>query len=179
MTSKRMGKKGQANRWNKPTITWVWNSTTEKEDGKENQNKSNWISSLERKNFGKSKAKVCRINVSLSAQAVQVSNFSYYMTAYYLDANNTVRRIHLNILWLMSFLLRNNLQVAPYGNGNSTVLKKKIHTENTGFGTLIVATIYLQLIQNRYMFRSFTVLQCSHQHCVQPVASDVEVVGYL
>ena len=46
-------------------------------------------------------------------------------------------------------------------------------------GTLIVATIYLQLIQNRYMFQSFTVLDCSHQHCVQPVASDVEVVGYL
>ena len=46
-------------------------------------------------------------------------------------------------------------------------------------GTLIVATIYLQLIQNRYMFRSFTVLQCSHQHCVQPVARAVEVVGYL
>ena len=46
-------------------------------------------------------------------------------------------------------------------------------------GTLIVATIYLQLIKNRYMFRSFTVLQYSHQHCVQPVASDVEVVGYL
>ena len=44
-------------------------------------------------------------------------------------------------------------------------------------GTLIVATIYLQLIQNRYMFRSFTLLQCSHQHCLQPVASDVEVVG--
>ena len=49
----------------------------------------------------------------------------------------------------------------------------------TRVGTLIVATIYLQLKQNRYMFRSFTVLQCSHQHCVQPVASDVEVVGYL
>ena len=49
----------------------------------------------------------------------------------------------------------------------------------TRVGTLIVATIYLQLIQNRYMFRSFTFLQCSHQHCVQPVASDVEVVGYL
>ena len=49
----------------------------------------------------------------------------------------------------------------------------------TRVGTLIVATIYLQLIQNRNMFRSFTVLQCSHQHCVQPVASDVEVVGYL
>jgi len=49
----------------------------------------------------------------------------------------------------------------------------------TRVGTLIFATIYLQLIQNRYMFRSFTVLQCSHQHCVQPVASDVEVVGYL
>ena len=37
-----------------------------------------------------------------------------------------------------------------------------------GVGTLIVATIYLQLIQNRYMFRCFTVIQCSHQHCVQP-----------
>ena len=49
----------------------------------------------------------------------------------------------------------------------------------TRVGTLIVATIYLQLIQNRYMFRSFTTLQCSHQHCVQPVASNVEVVGYL
>jgi len=51
--------------------------------------------------------------------------------------------------------------------------------DTTRVGTLIVATIYLQLIQNRYMFRSFTVLHCSHQHCVQPVASDVEVVGYL
>jgi len=53
------------------------------------------------------------------------------------------------------------------------------HEINTRVGTLIVATIYLQLIQNRYMFQSFTVRQCSHQHCVQPVASDVEVVGYL
>ena len=52
-------------------------------------------------------------------------------------------------------------------------------TKYTRVGALIVANIYLQLIQNRYMFRSFTVLQCSHQHCVQPVASDVEVVGYL
>jgi len=51
--------------------------------------------------------------------------------------------------------------------------------KHTRVGTLIVATIYLQLIQNRYMFRSFTVLHCSNQHCVQPVASDVEVVGYL
>jgi len=54
-----------------------------------------------------------------------------------------------------------------------------VPSENTRVGILIVATIYLQLIQNRYMFRSFTVIQCSHQHCVQPVASDVEVVGYL
>ena len=51
--------------------------------------------------------------------------------------------------------------------------------QSTRVGTLIVATIYWQLIQNRYMFRSFTVLQCSHQHCVQPFVSDVEVVGYL
>ena len=55
----------------------------------------------------------------------------------------------------------------------------RVFVSFTRAGTLIVATIYLQLIQNRYMFRSFTVLQCSHQHCVQPVASDVEVVGYL
>ena len=56
---------------------------------------------------------------------------------------------------------------------------KVFFTLFTRVGTLIVATIYLQLIQTRYMFRSFTVLHCSHQHCVQPVASDVEVVGYL
>ena len=55
----------------------------------------------------------------------------------------------------------------------------KVSYIHTRVGTLIVATIYLQLIQNRYMFRSFTVLHCSHHHCVQPVASDVEVVGYL
>ena len=54
-----------------------------------------------------------------------------------------------------------------------------LYTRYTRVGTLIVATIYLQLIQNIYMFRSFTVLHSSHQHCVQPVASDVEVVGYL
>jgi len=61
--------------------------------------------------------------------------------------------------------------LAALGHPNSFI--------NTRAGTLIVATIYLQLIQNRYMFRSFTVLHCSYQHCVQPVASDVEVVGYL
>ena len=44
---------------------------------------------------------------------------------------------------------------------------------STRVGTLIVATIYLQLIQNRYMFRSFTLLQCSHQHCVQLVEVEV------
>ena len=66
-----------------------------------------------------------------------------------------------------------------------TVVEEKIgevqgiETFLTRVGTLIVATIYLQLIQNRYMFRSFTVLQCSYQHCVQLAASDVEVVGYL
>ena len=58
----------------------------------------------------------------------------------------------------------------------SSVVLLKYYTR---VGTLIVATIYLQLIQNRYMFRSFTVLQCSHQHYVQPVVIDVEVVGYL
>ena len=54
-----------------------------------------------------------------------------------------------------------------------------LYEQITRVGNLIVATIYLQLVQNRYRFQSFTVLQCSHQHCVQTIASDVEVVGYL
>ena len=55
-------------------------------------------------------------------------------------------------------------------NSNSTFCDKCINNNNnnknlwsnlgqekyTRVGTLIVATIYLQLIQNRYMFRSFT-----------------------
>ena len=63
--------------------------------------------------------------------------------------------------------------------GNYTIVIYLFSHISTRVETLIVATIYLQLIQNSYMFRSFTKLQCSHQHCVQPVASDVEVVGYL
>jgi len=51
----------------------------------------------------------------------------------------------------------------------ATVQDVSVIKSYTRVGTLIVATIYLQLIQNRYMFRSFTVLQCSHQHCVQPL----------
>jgi len=80
-------------------------------------------------------------------------------------------------------------QTTPFSSHPSSLLTHHYHTFTSKFlhlrpkytrvGTLIVATIYIQLIQNRYMFRSFTVLQCSHQHCVQPVASDVEVVGYL
>jgi len=60
-----------------------------------------------------------------------------------------------------------------------TSAEKMYAAHFTRVETLIVATIYLQMVQNRYMFRSFTVLQCSHQHCVQPVASDVEVVEYI
>ena len=41
------------------------------------------------------------------------------------------------------------------------------NSATTRVGTFIVATIYLQLIQNRYIF------------CLQPVASNVEVEGYL
>ena len=60
-----------------------------------------------------------------------------------------------------------------------TSAEKMYAAHFTRVETLIVATIYLQMVQNRYMFRSFTVLHCSHQHCVQPVASDVEVVEYI
>jgi len=84
------------------------------------------------------------------------------------DLVNTVMNIRF-ARYLWNFL-------TGWGRGS---LSSTLMDEITRVGTLIVATIYLQLIQNRYMFRSFTVLQCSHQYCVQPVASDVEVVGYL
>jgi len=82
------------------------------------------------------------------------------------------------------FAMLCHIDVSKYFTLKCLALKMKalrclVNSVTTRVGTLIVATIYLQLIQNRYMFRSFTVLQCSHQHCVQPVASDVEVVGYL
>jgi len=70
----------------------------------------------------------------------------------------------------------------PHAHLRATCIRRaneEVCEASTRVGTLIVATTYLQLIQNRYMFPSFTVLQCSNQHCVQPVASDVEVVGYL
>ena len=91
----------------------------------------------------------------------------------------------LNMEAEFSFKTRQNLEDYTVSRtdddsiaSNSTSLTTA-YSEGTRVRTLIVATIYLQLIQNRYMFRSFTVLQCSHQHCVQPVASHVEVVGYL
>jgi len=52
------------------------------------------------------------------------------------------------VLWLLE------LQI---GRGRN--VSTQVRIVNTRVGTLIVATIYLQLIQNRYMFRSFTVLQ--------------------
>ena len=73
---------------------------------------------------------------------------------------------------IISYKLKYVIEPKPYMFSPFSVYYTRV-------GTLIVATIYLQLIQNRYMFRSFTVLQCSHHHRVQPVASDVEVVGYL
>ena len=80
-------------------------------------------------------------------------------------------------------LLDENVQIMKGNEAPSATCMEsglKINTgKSTRVGTLIMATIYLQLIQNRYMFRSFTVLHCSHQHCVQPVASDVEVIGCL
>jgi len=89
--------------------------------------------------------------------------------AYCFSTATVVAQMHLSVTLLvhcMSVCLSHQLSLC--------------HVQTcTRVGTLIVATIYLQLIQNRYMFRSFTVLQCSHQHCVQPVVSDVEVVGYL
>ena len=47
------------------------------------------------------------------------------------------------------------------------------HLIYTRVGTLIVTTIYLQLIQNRYMFRSFTLFQCSHHKGLSPCDFDL------
>jgi len=89
---------------------------------------------------------------------------------------------------MFSVLIRSDDLGAPPHRLDHTIMHEipsrlrvfiKLISSYTWVGTLIVATIYLQLVQNRYTFRSFTVLHCSHQHCVQPVASDVEVVGYL
>ena len=98
---------------------------------------------------------------------VQRSRLRMSLSWYWIGFQEDLWLIKRNLNW-------NSWSVCEYLNS--------IHTNKhiiTRVGTLIVATIYLQLIQNRHMFRSFTVLQCSHQHCVQPVASDVEVVGYL
>jgi len=84
-----------------------------------------------------------------------------------------VLSVHLSVR--MEQFVSHSLDFREYWYLN--IFRKSV--KSTRVGTLIVATIYLQLIQNRYMVRSFTVLQCSHQHCVQPVASDVEIVGYL
>ena len=81
------------------------------------------------------------------------------------------------LLWAGSRAARGRQHGTP--NGLCYLVTFMVGLHHTRVGTLIVATIYLQLIQNRYMFRSFTVNQCSHQRCVQSVASDVEVVGYL
>ena len=81
---------------------------------------------------------------------------------------------------MYQYFLRCVIPVVLSNNKNKLMVHMYIvKNTTTRVGTLIVAAIYLQLIQNRYMFRSITVFQCSHQHCVQPVASDVEVVGYL
>ena len=99
-------------------------------------------------------------------------------TTFQLNETQSSRRARSSHAWIIwanrsknYFYVHNWLDTMDIGRGGD-------HAD-TRVGTLIVATIFLQLIQNRYMFRSFTILQCSHQHCVQPVASDVEVVGYL
>ena len=96
-----------------------------------------------------------------------------WVCSWNLSLELTSKQLYLNAYY--SFLFSSN-----FSNTEHNPVMKGFHgILLTMVGTLIVATIYLQLIQNRYMFRSFTVLQCSHQHCVQPVANDVEVVGCL
>jgi len=97
--------------------------------------------------------------------------FMRYVYTYRTKSRYKIRKLYKPQLNLLSAVSNSSLSIL--------VAVMAVAMVTTRVGTLIVATVYLQLIQNRYMFRSFTVLQCSHQHCVQPVASDVEVVGYL
>ena len=110
----------------------------------------------------------------LAARPLGSAAFPYYNTFV-----SVIRFWYFYCVFFLSRLLTPGL----WKSGMSVHNKLKTKTQRirvyTRVGTLIVAIIDLQMIQNRYMFRSFTVLQCSHQHCVQPVASDVEVVGYL
>ena len=94
---------------------------------------------------------------------------------FYVGSDEAV--LHPVMLYFLRQIL-NVRPVLPFPKGALLCMSSEQNFVSTRVGNLIVATIYLQLIQNRYMFRSFTVLK-SHQHCVQPVASDVEVVGYL
>ena len=114
-------------------------------------------------------------------------DFNWHRPIYNYKSQHTSKFLRNSFFYSMKIIfLRYNLLNSFDIIVRMTTLRKFISGQlinmgkrNTRVGTLIVATIYLQLIQNRYMFRSFTVLQCSHQHCVQPIASDVEVVGYL
>jgi len=85
----------------------------------------------------------------------------------------------MNMLWLYDIRKTSGRDLKGFSSNCLLLIAIRSNHHPTRVGTLIVATIYLQLIQNRYMFRSITVIYCSHQHCVQSVASDVEVVGYL
>ena len=65
----------------------------------------------------------------------------------------------------------------PVPKRRPTTIWRRGNTQKKIYNIQITAKVWNQ--ENGYMFRSFTVLHCSHRHCVQHVASDVEVVGYL
>jgi len=82
-----------------------------------------------------------------------------------------VKRLEEVVVWavtsysIQQIRLECSLWVNPYRDSyrmslKAVLMRWKLSSISvyTRAGTLIVATIYLQLIQNRYMFRSFTVL---------------------
>ena len=89
--------------------------------------------------------------------------------------------IRPDLIHLLMQARKGTLQSEDNGTVNSTTTKpSKLYVlflmPYMRAGTLIVATIYFQWIQNRYLFQSFIVLRYSHQCFLQPIASDVEVV---
>ena len=93
-----------------------------------------------------------------------LKNISQYVCKYLMQAKSAITVV------VITFVVTNEMEHTLYITFKLFVGTSVIAVSNEAVymrvGTLIVATIYLQLIQNRYMFRSFTVLQCSHQHCV-------------
>ena len=86
------------------------------------------------------------------------------------NARRLFRYTKLHYCWLLP---RPGVFTARYELKLDVVFFRLRNEASTRVGTLIVPTIYLQLIQNRYMFRSFTLLEgTTSWHSLQNCSRD-------